>query len=156
MSDEWYTPPYVFEALGCRFDWDVAHPQDKTFVPCDGTITRDSLSLDWNGFIWMNPPFGSRGSIQKWLEKFFNHGNGVALTPDRTSAPWFHFAISKADAVLLTKGKIKFYKPDGSIGKSPSNGTALWAAGIKANESLVRAERAGLGCLLLPHRTTER
>lgn len=26
VTDAWYTPPEVFEALGCRFDLDVAHP----------------------------------------------------------------------------------------------------------------------------------
>jgi hypothetical protein len=25
-TNEWYTPPYVFEELGVRFDVDVAHP----------------------------------------------------------------------------------------------------------------------------------
>jgi hypothetical protein len=25
-TDEWYTPPYIFEALGCTFDVDVASP----------------------------------------------------------------------------------------------------------------------------------
>ena len=25
-TDEWYTPPHVFEAMGCEFDLDVASP----------------------------------------------------------------------------------------------------------------------------------
>lgn len=32
-SDEWYTPKYVFDALGVVFDLDVAHPRDHTHTP---------------------------------------------------------------------------------------------------------------------------
>jgi hypothetical protein len=37
----------------------------------------------------MNPPFGGRNGLAPWLDKFFANGNGIALTPDRTSAPWW-------------------------------------------------------------------
>lgn len=150
QSDEWYTPPHVFEALGCRFDLDVAHPREsKTFVPADRIIYEDSLSAEWSGFVWMNPPFGGRNSIAPWLDKFFRHGNGIALAPDRTSAPWFMAAWEKADAVLFTP-KLKFYRPDGTTGNSPSNGTALFAAGDRAVEALSRAAHRGLGILARP------
>lgn len=149
-SDEWYTPALVFEALGCRFDLDVAHPRGgSTHVPCDRFISANSLSLEWSGFIWMNPPFGGRNGIVPWLDKFFNHGNGIALTPDRTSAPWFRSAWGKADAVLFTP-KLKFIRPDGSDGRSPSNGTALFAAGYYARDILIRAASRGLGILAQP------
>lgn len=153
-SDEWYTPPHVFAALGERFDVDVAHPGDATcHVPAAAWITADSLSHDWNGFVWMNPPFGGRGAIGVWLDKFFAHGDGLALTPDRTSAPWFWEAWSKADAVLFTR-KLRFLRPDGSEGKSPSCGTALWAAGDRATAALHRAASHGLGLLGVPTPTT--
>lgn len=143
-TDEWYTPPYIFAALGVSFDLDVAHPGDATcHVPARRWITRDSLSQEWEGFVWMNPPFGGRNALGPWMEKFFAHGDGVALTPDRTSAPWFHEAWRKADAVLFTR-KIRFLRPDGSEGKSPSNGTALWASGIQAVRALQRASNIGI------------
>ncbi len=149
-SDEWYTPKYIFEALNCRFDQDVASPENcPTFVPADEFITRDSLQKDWNGFVWMNPPFGGRNGITPWLEKFFGHGNGIALTPDRTSAPWFQEAWEAADAVLFTR-KIKFLRPDGTTGNSPSNGTSLMAAGPSGRAALHRAAHSGLGILATP------
>jgi len=151
-SDEWYTPKFVFDALGERFDLDVAHPHGvKTNVPCDGYYSRESVNPDWFGFIWMNPPFGGRNSLVPWLDKFFEHGNGIALTPDRTSAPWFQDAWRKADAVLFTR-KIRFLKPDGTEGKSPSNGTALLAAGPRATHALCRAASKGLGILAQPRK----
>lgn len=153
-SDEWYTPKHVFDALGCRFDMDVAAPDGKTtFVPADAFITADSLSADWRGFVWMNPPFGGRNGLEPWLDKFFRHGNGIALTPDRTSAPWFRAAWVKADSVLFTP-KLRFHKPDGETGNSPSNGTALFAVGDRASAALSRAARNGLGILGVPMPTT--
>ena len=149
-SDEWFTPPEVFAALGVTFDLDVASPNGvRTFVPAKRFLWSESLSQEWSGFVWMNPPFGGRNGIGPWLDKFFAHGNGIALAPDRTSAPWFREAWPKADAVLFTP-KLKFYRPDGTQGKSPSNGTALFAAGDAGLAALTRAEAAGLGILALP------
>jgi hypothetical protein len=150
-TDEWYTPPEVFAALGCRFDLDVAAPRlGPLHVPTDQWIHEGSLSANWRGFIWGNFPFGGRNGLQPWLEKFFAHGNGIALTPDRTSAPWFRYAWARADVVMFTR-KLKFIRPDGSRGKSPGCGTALWASGEQAKRALVRAETVGFGILAMPH-----
>ncbi|MBW9051006.1 phage N-6-adenine-methyltransferase [Rhizobium mesosinicum] len=151
-SDEWYTPKHVFEALGCRFDLDVAAPRDATtHVPASNFIAEGGLERAWSGFVWMNPPFGGRNGLKPWLDKFFQHGNGIALTPDRTSAPWFHEAWTKADQVLFTP-KLRFIRPDGTEGKSPSNGTALWATGEQASVALLNAAAKRLGILASPLR----
>lgn len=149
-SDEWYTPKYIFDALGCGFDLDVAAPACRTHVPAKMSLCAEGLEQTWRGFVWMNPPFGGRNGIVPWMDKFLDHGDGVALTPDRTSAPWFQNAWRRADAVLFIP-KVKFLRPDGSEGKSPSNGTALWAVGAKGFVALKRAERSGLGILAIPY-----
>jgi hypothetical protein len=152
QSDEWYTPKHVFDALGCDFDLDVAAPNDGPLhVPTSRWLSSNSLERDWSGFVWMNPPFGGRNSLAPWLDKFFEHGNGIALTPDRTSAPWFQDAWPKADIVLFVKKKIRFVKPDGSTGDSPPTGTCLWAAGDKAATALMCAQLNGLGVLASPN-----
>ena len=146
-SDEWYTPKYVFDALGCSFDQDVAAPRDRTFcsVPTDNFITENSLDLEWNGFVWTNPPFGKRNSISDWLDKIHHHGEGIALVPDRTSCPWWQKAGKQADSVLFVDGKIKFLRPDGSTGDQPSNGTTLFGYGDYARKVLRYAEIMKLG-----------
>lgn len=149
-SDNWYTPWKIFEALECVFDMDVAGKRCPAYsVPTDHVIERDSLASDWRGLVWMNPPFGGRNGLEPWLDKFFSHGNGIALTPDRTSAPWFQSSWKKADMVMFTP-KIRFLREDGSLGVSPSNGTALWASGIDARLALRRAEIKGLGIVAKP------
>ena len=152
-SDEWFTPSRVFDALGCHFDLDVAAPIlcycAEEHVPCDRRMICGGLTKPWDGFVWMNPPFGGRNGVEPWLDRFFAHGDGIALTPDRTSAPWFWSAWAKADATLFTR-KISFLRPDGTSGKSPSNGTALFAAGDRAVAALSRAHRRGFGIFALP------
>lgn len=150
-SDEWYTPPAVFDALGCRFDLDAAPARHvtKSHVPAAEIVVGDGLAADWDGFVWLNPPFGGRNGIAPWLDRFFDHGNGIALTPDRTSAPWFWNAWERADLVLFTR-KIRFLRPDGTEGVSPSNGTALWAVGDRGCDAIRRASVAGFGILAKP------
>jgi hypothetical protein len=147
-SDEWYTPPKLLQSLGEQFDLDVAAPlEGPRHVPCKAwySASDDGLTASWSGFVWMNPPFGRRNSLAPWLSRFFDHGNGIALTPDRTSAPWWQDAAANADAILFTRRKIQFERPDGTIGKSPGHGVTLWAAGSRAVRSLLKAQDAGLG-----------
>jgi hypothetical protein len=153
-TDEWYTPKYIFDALGCEFDMDVASPgQNVTpWIPAKDFITKCSLSIkEWKGFVWMNPPFGGRNALRPWLAKFVEHGNGIALVPDRTSAPWWQDYIPKMDAVLFVSPKIKFIDVNGKPGKSPAQGTCLVGIGAEAVAALNRAGK--LGVLMLPSLT---
>ncbi|WP_333846883.1 DNA N-6-adenine-methyltransferase [Phaeobacter italicus] len=143
-SDEWYTPAYIFHALGVRFDLDVASPPEgPRYVPANSFYSEKSLEREWTGFVWMNPPFGHQSTKRLWLSKFFDHGNGIALLPDRTSAPWWQEFAPMADAVLFMSPKIKFERPDGSVGQSPGTGTTLLAAGYKAKLALMKAKSLG-------------
>jgi len=153
-SDECYTPKYVMEALNVWFDTDAASPVDRTHccVTAKNHITEDSLSKEWTGFTWCNPPYGKKNSVRLWLEKMWKHGNGIVLTADRTSAPWWQEAANKCDMFLLVNKKIRFIGSDGKEYKSkpgkrgsPSNGSTLFAYGDRACRALRNAEAAGLG-----------
>jgi hypothetical protein len=151
-TDEWYTPPHVFAALGCSFDMDVASPgQYRTpWIPAEDFLVFGGLERGWKGFVWMNPPFGARNGIVPWLEKFFQHGNGIALTPDRTSAPWWQRFAGQAHKVLFVAPKLQFIGADGQPGTSPAQGTSLMAIGSRGVASLHRAADNGLGVLMAP------
>lgn len=148
-TDEWYTPLHVFTAMGTYFDLDVAAPYAYCAANsfCRGSIRDGALDQDWFGFVWMNPPFGARNGLVPWLEKFFEHGNGVALVPDRTSAPWWQIYAAKADAILFVSPKLKFIGSDGRPGTSPAQGTCLLAAGERGITALRAAATGGLGLL---------
>jgi hypothetical protein len=148
-TDEWYTPPHVFEALSCRFNMDVASPGGSVtpWIPATFFVTpatEDHPKL-WSGFVWMNPPFGARNGIVPWLDRFFKHGNGIALTPDRTSAPWWQEYAKHADSILFVSPKLKFIGADGKPGNSPAQGTTLMAVGERAIDALNMAQSRGLG-----------
>lgn len=150
-SDDWYTPKHVFDALDVRFDLDVAAPvEGPRYVPTSRWLWSDGLEQDWSGFVWMNPPFGHQRTKMAWLAKFIEHGNGIALMPDRTSAPWWQIAAPQMDLILFVSPKIEFERPDGSIGEQPGSGTTLFALGEKDAAALFRAHNAGLGVLASP------
>jgi hypothetical protein len=150
-SDEWYTPKYIFDALGCKFDLDVAAPEEGgPHVPTRGWLFAHSLELPWDGFVWMNPPFGGRNGIKPWLSKFLHHGDGVALAPDRTSAPWFRDYMRFMDALLFVSPKIKFIPGPGAKASSPAQGTCLAAKGERGVRALQNASSANLGLLVYP------
>lgn len=152
-TDEWYTPRYIFDALGVHFDLDVAAPPEgPRHVPADTFYSDLSLILPWNGLVWMNPPFGHQSTKRAWLEKFFLHGNGIALLPDRTSAPWWQEFAPLADAILFVSPKVKFERPDGTYGEQPGTGTTLLAAGETGRAALIRA--ATLGQVFAPIKRT--
>lgn len=153
-SDEHYTPPELFEALGCQFDLDPAQPeQGRAFlsVPAEHFFTpaEDGLSQPWTGFVWLNPPFGGRNGVVPWLERFFEHGNGIALVNALTSSGWFHDFAPRADAMLFPRGKTKFVQPDGSTAGSPQNGIVLLAIGPRGVASLGNAAKRGYGLMLM-------
>jgi len=142
-TDEWYTPKGIFDALGVTFDLDVAcPPEGPRHTPSRPIFHERALEREWFGSVWMNPPFGHMSTKRAWLAKFFAHGNGIALLPDRTSAPWWQEAAPQACAILFVNGKIKFERPDGSIGEQPGTGTCLFAAGPQAVDAL---RNSGLG-----------
>ena len=131
--------------MGVEFDEDVATSRSVIWVPCKGKIFDSSLIAPWHGFVWMNPPYGGRNGIRPWLEKFVEHGNGVCLVPDRTSAPWWQYIACASDAVLFVSPKIQFLRPSGKPGPSPANGSTLIAIGKKGVKALERGCANGLG-----------
>ena len=143
-SDEWYTPPEIFKALDCTFDLDPCSPGADHWVPANKIYTKgdDGLTQKWEGFIFMNPPFGGRNGHVPWLDKFIEHGNGIAIVRSYTSSKWFHDYMEKADILLYPKGKTKFVRPDGTIGKAPGHGIIFVGMGHLAQFVL---KNSGLG-----------
>jgi hypothetical protein len=60
QSDDWYTPPELFDALGLTFDLDPCSPGPSHWVPARQVFTKqeDGLAQAWSGLVFMNPPFG--------------------------------------------------------------------------------------------------
>ena len=111
-SKEWYTPRYIFDAMGLEFDLDPCSP-GKDIVPWIPVIRHltwadDGLNAHWEGRIWMNPPYGS--DTPKWMRHLSMTGNGVSLTFARTDTNWFHNYVPLADAVCFINKRVQFIR----------------------------------------------
>ena len=111
-TDVWATPRELFRLLDDEFHFTLdvcALPENATcaryFTPDD-----DGLRQEWEGVIWMNPPYG-RG-IDRWLKKAWDaatHGaTVVALLPARTDTRWWHQYVMQASEVRFLKGRLRF------------------------------------------------
>ena len=112
-SDDYYTPAWVFKAMGLEFDLDVCSPpQGVPWVPAKRrfSLVDDGLSQPWHGRVWMNPPYSG---TTPWVDRFIEHGNGVALLPMAKSC-WVNKIWSAADAVAISEqgGEMHFVRPD--------------------------------------------
>jgi phage N-6-adenine-methyltransferase len=136
MSDEWYSPKSIFDALNVEFDLDVAHPDFKTDVPTKRyyTINDDGLQMDWVGLVWMNPPYSKP---TPWIEKWLNHANGLALVPFSKSA-WFNKLWASDAYGISLPPNLKFTTPEGKS-KQIFMPCGLWAIGDVAKSLLINA-----------------
>lgn len=147
-TEEWYTPKYIFDYLGLQFDLDPCSPgvDIAKWIPADLHYTQldDGLSKQWNGRVWLNPPYGR--SMPEWLSKLASHGNGIALVFSRTETMWFHKFVPAAHAVCFVTPKIHFIRSDTMCnGGSPGCGSLLIAYG---EENAIALEKSGLGMTL--------
>jgi len=133
-NDEHYTQAHVFKTLGLEFDLDVCAPKGGvSYIPALNhySLEDDGLTQPWFGRVWMNPPYSKPAP---WVEKFVNHGNGVALLPV-TRGRWFDLLWQNADAIVLDAYNSKFERPDGS-NKSITFRTAYFAIGEENAKAL--------------------
>ena len=138
ITNEWYTPPEVFELLKFpEFDLDPASPGKSVvkWIPAKEHYTESGLLREWHGRVWLNPPYGNETAI--WLNKLALHGNGIALVFARTDTLWFHTTACKADAICFLNGRIRFIDKDGKQGDPATCGSMLLAWGNECADILV-------------------
>lgn len=97
-SVEWYTPEHIVHAvvqvLG-GIDLDPCSDGDGSLVPALKRLTKndDGFSVQWEGRVYMNPPYGR--AIGDWVSRLceqYEKGGvteAVALLPSRTDTSWF-------------------------------------------------------------------
>jgi hypothetical protein len=148
-SVEWYTPPFIFHALGLEFDLDPASPMSGPlpWIPAKRhyTMRENGLLQPWRGRVWLNPPYGP--GTAEWLKKADQHRNGVALVFARSDTEWFHRYAVNADAMLFVKGRVQFVDKTGRAGGPGSTtGSLMLAWGGPCVRALANS---GLGFVVL-------
>src|SRR3954471_14708939 len=89
--------------------------------------------------------------LMQWLEKFVQHGNGIALVPERTSTKWWQEAASRSDLLLFVNQRIPFISSTRDDATTCAIGSTLIAIGERGTRGLITASRNKLGLLLKPY-----
>lgn len=129
-TDEWYTPKEIIDSLG-KFDLDPCAPVYPLWKTADVMYNKNNNGLTqiWGGRVWLNPPY-SKPLIELFLKKMAEHNNGIALLFNRMDSGLFQNVVLKhATAMKILRGRIRFYRSDGTQGGSPGCGSVLFAFG---------------------------
>lgn len=152
-NNEWYTPEeYIKSArqvLGV-IDLDPATSQKANeVVKAENiyTIEDNGLEKEWFGNVWLNPPYSS-DLIGKFAEKVKakEYKQAIVLVNNATETSWFYDIVSVASAVVFPTHRVKFYKPDGTIG-APLQGQAFLYIGENPHNFLKVFGQFGWGAL---------
>jgi hypothetical protein len=106
-SDDYWTPKWIFDALGITFDIDVAcPPEGPAHTPCKQFYTQadDGLAQPWHGTVFMNPPFSKPAP---WFYKWLQHGNGIAISV-ASKSKWCDRVWDEAHAIVLLQQNLAF------------------------------------------------
>ena len=136
-TDVWLTPREVLVALG-PFDLDPAAPKRRPWdmAKIHYTVETDGLSRPWFGRVWLNPPYGRQTHL--WLGRLRQHGNGIALLSTRVETRmFFEHVWGVADAIFFFRGRIQFFREDGTRCGSACAPSCLIAYG-KNNVAAIR------------------
>jgi len=145
-ENEWFTPPeYIALArtvLG-EIDLDPAtHEAAQATIKAARYFTKadDGLVQEWHGRVWLNPPY-AQPLIEQFVMKLlaeYDAGrvtSAIMLTHNYTDTVWFQAALGAAYAICFTRGRVKFYEPDGEIA-APTQGQAFFYFGDDADKFL--------------------
>ena len=130
-SDDWYTPKWIIDTLG-PFDCDPCAPPIEVrpyqIAPIAYTKQDDGLAHEWQGTVWMNPPY-NRVQLRQFCEKMAVYGNGISLLVNRQdNLLWQEVIFPSAKSMIFMRHRVKFIRPDGTTG-SPFFGSCLVAWG---------------------------
>jgi phage N-6-adenine-methyltransferase len=138
--NEWYTPePIIRRAsnvFGGAIDLDPASnalAQETVRARRYFDKEENGLRHQWHGRVWLNPPY-EKPLIGRFVNKLLAEWSArrvtacIMLTHNYTDAMWFHDAVSAADVVCFTQGRIRFQEPGGELAK-PTQGQALFYFG---------------------------
>ena len=110
----WETPDEMFSRLNSVFDFNLDACADELNRKCEKyyTETDNSLTKDWVGNVWCNPPYS------KFQIDFVKHGYNESLKNDSTvvfliparpdTKLWQDFIFKNASLICFVKGRIKF------------------------------------------------
>jgi phage N-6-adenine-methyltransferase len=132
--DEWRTPPWLFEWLDNRFDFeiDLAATYKNTLCPRFYSESDNALLIDWYDHNsatrgWVNPPYSN---IDPWVHKAIAEMAAgfltVMLFPSPNGEDRFDRVFRHATEVIDIVGRIAFLRPDGAPVSGNTRGSSVY------------------------------
>lgn len=140
-KEEWLTPKWILDPLG-EFDLDPCASKVRPWstAKLHYTIFDNGLMKEWNGRIWLNPPYGNE--TNKWLRRMAAHKSGICLIFARTETSMFFESIwPVAHSILFMRGRVCFCDIAGKTSQSAGAPSCLISYSSFDTEIL---ERSGL------------
>jgi len=148
-NPEWRTPDAIIDSA--RITMGSIDCDPATFAAAQlhvnagvhFTKVTNGLEKAWIGSVWLNPPYHSSNTkkgpgIDAFAAKLLNEvgcGNttqAIFLAQSKTDTQWYQRLYEKADAVMLTRKRIKFVDADGRQGAAPAFGSVFFYFGNDA------------------------
>lgn len=157
-NNEWYTPSEYIESARAVMGSIDLDPASNELANQTVKATRfydietNGLLHDWNGNIWMNPPYSS-DLIERFADKLVeqiradNVLSAIVLVNNATETRWFGKLASFANAVVFPQGRIRYDSPEGKK-NAPLQGQAFIYFGNDCNCFLQEFEQYGWGAVL--------
>lgn len=95
------------------------------------TIENQGLDKEWEGKVWMNPPYDSK-SLKPLVDKLISSvkvTSAIVLCNNNTDTKIGQKMLNWCNAICLVAGRVKFMKPDGTENKSPLQGQIIYYKG---------------------------
>lgn len=152
-NNEWFTPIEHIErarkVLGTIQLDPASHMLAQKNVKAKSFFTEedDGLCRDWNGKVWLNPPY-AQPAIGQFVEKLIHEvgagrvSEAIMLTHNYTDTAWFQAAAQKATAICFTRGRIRFVSPEGQLA-APTQGQAFFYFGARFQTFLAHFREIG-------------
>jgi len=133
-SNEWYTPPeYIELARTVMGDIDLdpaSHSLPQTWIKARQTFTakENGLKHQWQGRVWLNPPYSSR--VHHWIDKViaeYQHGQvsqAILLLKPAVGSSWYQTLSAQFPRCEPHK-RIRFINAEGKPQKSPVHGNTF-------------------------------
>lgn len=147
-TNDWITPKWLIDAFGSNyFDLDPCASVHQPWPCARQSITppQDGLTIEWDGNVWLNPPYGPYTS--RWVRRLSEGGRtGIALIFARTETElWQDHIFPTADGFLFLRRRVAFHRPDGTLPKSSSGApSAIIAWGTDNRNKLIDLCDAGV------------
>lgn len=146
-TDEWLTPPEIIRALG-EFDLDPCSPINRPWDTAKQhfTINDHGLLCNWEGRVWLNPPYSD---LEAWLNKLALHENGIALAFSRTDTKAFQqYVFPYATSIFFFQGRLYFYDVKGQRAKANAGAPSVLIAYNDFNSESI--DKSGLKGFHIP------